>query len=213
MLGFFKKSNEPAPRSLTQPSELEVGDIIQLKERRSLPDELQGKELEVTQVGTYQYASSVEKSCTLRSADNEVYYLSIDDNDGDPVLYFSVKIPRAAVLEIFDEDDFSELWGEDYVGMKVQHRPARYAAWLTDEYHQEIKEAEAYFYHRDCADQPPSDYVDDDSDELRYHECEGLPDERFSCSVEIWGDGSTDVFLQVANPMDVIADMWPHGDG
>lgn len=213
MLGFFKNSNQPAPRSLTEPSELQVGDIIKLRERRSLPEELRGKELEVTQIGAYQYSSSVEKSCTLRSADNEVYYLSIADNDGDPLLYFSLKVPRATVLEIFNEDDFSELWGDDYVGMKVEQKPERYTTWLTDEYHQQTKEGEAYFYNRDCSDLPPSEFEDDDSDELRYHECDGAPDERFSCSVEVWGDGSTDVFLQVANPTDVIEEFWPHGDG
>ncbi len=212
MLSFFKKKKQPATRTLTQPAELRVGDIVVLKERRSLAPELQGQQLEVTDVGTYQYSSSVEKTCTLRSAENKTYYMSTDDNDGDPLLCFALKIPRAAVLEIFVEDSFAQLWDTDYASLKVQVKPERYASWLTDEYYQNVKEAEAYFYDRDCSDQPPSAHLDDDAEELRYHECEGVPDTRFGVTVEVWGDGDTDVFLHLSCPVDVIDEMWPHGN-
>jgi len=212
MLRFFKKPKPSTVRSLTQPGELRVGDIVVLKERRSLATELRGQQLEVTQVGAYQYTSSVEKTCTLRTAENKTYYMSIDDNDGDPLLCFSIKIPRAAVLKIFDEDSFAQLWDADYAHLTVQSKPERYASWLADEYYQNVKEAEAYFYDRDCSNRPPSAHLDDDGEELRYHECEGASDDRFGVCVEVWGDGDTDVFLQLACPVDVIDEMWPHGD-
>lgn len=212
MLSFFKKPKQSTTRSLTQPGELRAGDIVVLKERRSLPPELQGQQLEVTHVGTYQYSSSVEKTYTLRTAENKTYYMSTDDNDGDPLLCFSIKIPRAAVLEIFDEDAFAQLWDADYASLTVQAKLERYESWLTDEYYQKVKEAEAYFYDRDCSDRPPSASLDDDGEELRYHECEGVPDDRFGVTVEVWDGGDTDVFLQLACPVDVIDEMWPHGD-
>ncbi len=89
---MFKKlfGGNDAPRTLTDPVQLQVGDIVSFKQRRSLPDQLQGQQLEVTKVGAYQYSETeITKELTLRSEDSKTYYLSVDDNDGDPLLCFS----------------------------------------------------------------------------------------------------------------------------
>ena len=206
---MFKKifgGDKSEPRVLTEPSQLQVGDIIAFKQRRSLPDELQGQQLEVTKVGGYQYSETeITKELTLRSEDNKTYYLSVDDNDGDPQLCFSIKLPEKSVLSLFDEDEFSELWGEEFITLRVKERPKELASWLADSYTQRIKESEAYYYNRDCGGEVPED---DDGEELRYHECVGDVDAR-SLSIEIWGDGGTDVSLVAHCPVDVIEDLWP----
>ena len=211
MRNIFKKKQDPL-RKLNGPADLKVGDIVVLKERRALPVELQGQELEVTHVSTYQYASSTEKEFTLRTVDSLSYNMSVDENDGDPVLCFTIKVPRNMVLEIFDEDEFAELWESEFVSLKVQSIPDKYEAWLTEEYHQIIKNEEAYFYNKDCADTPPSRQMDDDGEELRYHECEGAPNDDRSLIVEVYGGGETDVCLQISTPLDVIAELWPHAE-
>lgn len=205
---MFKKffgGDKSGPRTLTDPSQLQAGDIVAFKERRSLPAELQGQQLEVTKVGGYQYSETeITKELTLRSEDNKTYHLSIDDNDGDPLLCFSIKIPESLVLSIFDEDEFSELWGEDFITLTVKEKPAELANWLADSYTQRMKEGEAYYYNRDCGGVVPQD----DGEELRYHECVGDVDSRY-LSVEVWGDGDTDVSLVAFCPVDVIEEMWP----
>jgi len=211
MLSYFKKKKDPS-RSLDKPEELKLGDIVVLKERLLLPAELQGQQFEVSHVSTYQYASSVEKEFTLRSADSLSYYMSVDDNDGDPVLCFTKKIPRESVLEIFDEDDFAELWESDFASLKVVSKLEQYTDWLTDNYQQIIKDEEAYYYPHDCTDKSPSRRLDDDGEELRYHECEGEPDDNRSLIVEVFGSGETNVFLEVCTPLDVIAELWPHAE-
>ena len=124
---MFKKifgGNKSGPRTLTDPGQLQVGDIVAFKQRRSLPAELQGQQLEVTKVGGYQYsATEITKELTLRSADNKSYYLSIDDNDGDPLLCFSIKLPESMVFTLFDEGEFSQLWGDDFVTLTVREKP------------------------------------------------------------------------------------------
>ena len=209
MLSYFKKKKDSL-RSLTKPEELMVGDIVVLKERLSLPSELQGLELEVTHVSTYQYASGIEKEFTLRSTDSVSYYMSVDDNDGDPILCFTIKIPRESVLAIFDEDEFARLWEPEFASLKVVSIPEQYADWLTDSYQQIIKDEEGYYYPHDCSDKTPSKRLDDDGEELRYHECEGEPDDNRSLIVEVFGNGETNVFLEVSTPLDVIAELWPH---
>jgi len=195
-----------SPRTLTDPSQLQVGDIVAFKQRRSLPNELQGQQLEVTKVGGYQYSETeITKELTLRSEDNKTYYLSVDDNDGDPLLCFSIKLPEPMLFTLFDEDEFSELWGDDFVTLAVKEKPAELAGWLSDTYTQRMKEGEAYYYNRDCGGVVPED---DEGEELRYHECVGDVDSRY-LSVEVWGDGDTDVSLVAFCPVDVIEDMWP----
>lgn len=211
MFSYFKKK-KGSLRTLTNPGELKIGDIVALKERRSLPPELQGQQLEVTHVSTYQYSSSIEKEFTLRSADSTSYYMSVDDNDGDPILCFTNKIPRGSVLEIFDEDEFSQLWEPEFINLKVRSKPDQYAHWLTDSYQQIIKDEEGYYYNHDCTDKPPSRRSDDDGEEFRYHECEGAPDNDRSLIVEVFGNGETDVFLEVSTPLDVIDELWPNAD-
>ncbi|VAX09425.1 hypothetical protein MNBD_GAMMA26-124 [hydrothermal vent metagenome] len=207
---MFKKifGGSDAPRTLTDPGQLQAGDIIAFKQRRSLPDELQGQQFEVTKVAGYQYSETeITKELTLRSEDSKTYYLSIDDNDGDPLLCFSVKLPEAMLCTLFDEDEFAELWGDDFVTLTVKEQPEELASWLADSYTQRMKEGEAYYYNRDCGGAVPED---DEGEELRYHECIGNVNERH-LSVEIWGDGDTDVSLVVLCPIDVIDEMWPSG--
>ena len=205
---MFKKifGGDETLRTLTDPSQLQAGDIVAFKQRRSLPDELQGQQLEVTKVGGYQYsATEITKELTLRSEDNRTYYLSIDDNDGDPLLCFSIKLPESQVLTIFDEDEFSQLWGDDFVTLTVKEKLPEFTGWLAESYTQRMKEGEAYFYNYDCGGQVPED---DDGEELRYHECVGDVADRY-LSVEVWGDGDTDVSLVAFCPVDVIEEMWP----
>ncbi len=206
---MFKKifgGDKSGPRALTEPSQLQVGDIIAFKQRRSLPDELQGQQLEVTKVAGYQYSETeITKELTLRSEDSKTYYLSVDDNDGDPLLCFSIKLPEKKLFTLFDENEFSELWGEEFVTLTVKEKPAELASWLADSYTQRMKEGEAYYYNKDCGGVVPED---DEGEELRYHECVGDVDSRY-LSVEIWGDGDTDVSLVAFCPVDVIEEMWP----
>ena len=209
MFDFFKK-DKPELRTLTQPEELQAGDIIILKERLALPPELQGQQLEVTDVSTVQYSDGVTKELTLRSVDNKTYYMSVDDNDGDPHLCFSIKIPRKTVLAVFDEDNFAELWDDGFATLETQSKPEAIAAWLADSYRQAVKDGEGYFYNRDCGDESPSKLQDDDGQEFHFHECHALSDDNHTLSVQVWSDGETDVFLEISTPLDVIADMLPH---
>ncbi len=215
MFGIFKKNKrEKNPlRSLTKPDDLQVGDIVLLKERLSLPSELQGAELEVTAVSTHQYSDGLEKEVTLRSIDNKTYYLSMDDNDGDPVLCFSIKLERMLVNQLFDLDQFALLFEPDTVTLDVQSIPDEIKDWVKDgKYVQTISDTEAYFYHDDLIAKgiSPSSSQDDDGEEFHYFCCDSDVDDNYSLLVEVWGSGETDVSIEVSTPTDVIAEMWPN---
>lgn len=124
-------------------------------------------------------------------------------------LCFAKKISRKLVNSLFDEITFSELWSDNWVELQVNEQPEVLDGWLTERYAQTIKDQTAFYYARDCQDKDLAEA--EDGEELRFHECEG-EDDRFGLNIETSEDGSTDVFLQVYCPTDVIAEMYPHGN-
>ncbi|MGL1932233.1 MAG: DUF4178 domain-containing protein [Desulfotalea sp.] len=205
---FFRKKEKTVIRKLETPQDLQVGDIIKFKPRSILPPQVQGKQFEVTGVGTYQYHQQLSKELQLRDENDEIIFLAIEEEDGKIELALSLKISRKITLGLFNEDQFSELWDEEFPTLQIQNALPELEGWISDNYHQTTKMAEAYYYNRDCSQKPPSKHVDDDGDELRYHECTA-EDDSYSLSVEIWADGSTDVSLVVYTPLEMIEDFWP----
>lgn len=207
---FSKKKD--GIRVLETPNQLEVGDIVEFKYRESLPTSLREKHLEVSKIGTYEYASGTSKEIVLKDENNHNYFMSLEDDNGDVYLCLAKKISRQQVHRLFDEQVFSQLWTDEWVQLKIQEHPESLTGWLADSYSQTIKEQQAYYYARNCYDR--NGLVEDlseadDGEELRFHECEG-DDDHYGLNIEISDDGSTEVFLQVFCPTDVIADMWPH---
>ncbi|MBL4781992.1 MAG: hypothetical protein JKX92_07090 [Porticoccaceae bacterium] len=212
---LFSRKKPTSERQLHCPSQLLVGDMISLKYRDSLPQELREQSLEVIKVGTYEFASGTSKEVVLKDAHNQLYFMGIDNEDGKISLCFARKIPRQQLFTFIEEDSFAQLWSQDWPELIVENPPKELTDWLSPRYQQSIKEQEAYYYDRDCQGQDLS--AAEDGEELRIHECEGS-DDHYGIGVEISGDGSTEIFLQVYCVVDVIEQMWPrntagsHGD-
>jgi len=209
MFKKFFSGKKDTVRKLDTPNDLEVGDIVSLKYRQSLPPELRENEFQVSKVGTYEYASSKSKEIVLKNENNQVLFMSMEENDGELSLCFAKKISRKQVTTLFDEHKFSQLWSDNWVELPVIEQPEHLEGWLAECYSQTIKEQEAYYYARDAFTEDLNQA--EDGEELRFHECEG-DDDNFGLNIETSEDGSTDVFLQVYCPLDVIEDMFPHGN-
>ncbi|MBL4583330.1 MAG: hypothetical protein JKX83_01820 [Pseudomonadales bacterium] len=205
---FFsgKKDQRPALESVNQ---LQPGDIILFKYRESLPPELREKQFEVNKIGTYEYSSGTSKEVVLKDDSDNIYFMALEENDGEQHLCLGKKISRQQVYSLFNEETFAQLWTEQWVDLESQEQPQALNGWLARRYSQTIKDQKAYYYARDCHGTDLSQA--EDGEELRFHECEG-DDDHYGLNIEINDDGSTDVFLQVYCPADVIAEMWPHGD-
>lgn len=209
---FSRNKDEPTERVLDSPSDLLAGDIITLKPRSILPAELRGKDLTVKKVQAYQYSEGYMPEFVLTSPENMTFTLMVEPEEEGEDLTFSRLISPAEVQQLFDLDNFSELFGDTAAHLNVLDSDFTkvFDGWIAEKYFQSIQNGNGYFYDDDRRKQTPSKYVDDASEELRFHECEGNPD-RYSLNVEIWEDGATDVFLQLTVPSNVIELMWPHG--
>lgn len=205
-------NKDSTTRKLTSANDLLPGDLVSFKDRLSLPKEIQGQQFELTEIAGYYYSDGIMPELTLRNADNETYFLSPDDNDGDPRLLLARKINRKQVSQLFDEDEFAKLFEDgDFPCLKVNNIPGELEGWINDNYQQEEKSVEAYYYEKNCVLDPPNEYDDDDGEELRYHECEAENNNYF-LTVEIWDDGSTDVYVGLYCKEDVVEHYWPKND-
>ena len=206
----FGDKSADTGRRLAGATDLRQGDLLTFKHRLALPPSVQGETFEVAKVGSYEYEDGLYPQLALDGAAAGRIYLSFKADDATE-LCLARDLPRKDVLKMFGEEAFATLWDEDFVDLAVAEPLDAYDGWLADGYAQTKKWAEGYFYDRDCRGEDLSQYQDDDSEELRYHECEDASG-RFGLTVEVWGDGDTEVSLEVNCPPDVIESMWP-GDG
>lgn len=208
MFGFFKSKKAPA-RELTHPKQLLTGDLLSFKPRSILPPELQGQTVTIKNVQSYQYSEGLTPEFEAQLAGGQTFTFMLAEEDD--ALTLSKEISREEVEQLFDMEQFSELFGDEFPTLTTNSANASEALslWLAPQYNQAIKNATAYFYKTDKRASGVSAY-EDDSEELRYHECEGTPDD-FSINIEIWEDGTTQVFLQKTVPFNVIEEMWPNG--
>ena len=203
----FSKGDANDARSLESPVDLAAGDLLTFKHRLALPGDVQGQTFEVSSVGAYEFEDGLYPQLTLDGAESGRIFLSFKAGDVSE-LCLSREVPRRDVLKLFDEDAFSALWDDDFADLQVVSRLDAYDGWLADAYSQVKKWAEGYYHSRDRRGETLSQYADDDSEELRYHECEDASG-RFGITVEVWGDGETEVTLDVNVAPDVVDALFP----
>lgn len=209
LFGRKKGGHTNNGRDLVAACDLLPGDLVTFKHRQIIPPELQGNTFEITEVGTYQFEDGQRLELSLLSEDKSKYFMGVNPHDRHADFDLSINIPRKDVLTLFDETNFSDLWDEDvFSELEIQHILPRYDGWLCEKYTQVLCNGTGYFHSRDGRSEELSMYEEDGSEEFRYHEAEGSNDS-YAITVEIWGDGDTDVTADVSCPSDAIDKLWP----
>ncbi len=208
MFNWFKKSKDEV-RKLNHPRDLQKGDMLTFKPRSIVPKNLQEQTLTVEQVQAYQYSEGLVPEFVLRTTKGETFTAQIAEEEEGEYLILAKKLSHVQVVSVFKQDEFGEVFGDNFAQVTVNQGAVteEIAPWIGEKYFQTVKEGVGFFYNEDRREKGVSDYVDD-SEELRFHECEGSPD-HFSLNIEIWEDGSTDVYAELSLPLNVIEEMWP----
>ena len=208
LINAFRSQDKSGTREVTTVAHLRVGDLMTLKSRLSLPEELQGATFEVSQVGTYQFDDGIYMQLMLTAADRSEVHLGFSPKNSQGELCFSKTIGHGLVSSLFDEDQFSDVFEEGFSTLSVNSNTEGCTGWVATEYSQSKHMAEGYYFSRDMRGVEVSGYQDDSSEEFRYHELRGNEDQ-YEISIEIWGDGETDISLGVYCPAYVIDSLWP----
>ena len=138
MFGLFGKKDKATRRELETPFDLKKGDIITFKPKAYLPQELAANDFSIHKEATYQYSDGNVSELVIKGQGNRVYYMSIEPNDGDPEICISLKLPRADLVKVFDEDAFAEIFEGEYVTLNRQETPDGYDGWVAGRYMQSL---------------------------------------------------------------------------
>ena len=208
---WSRTKKEPVARRLEHPRDLAVGDIIHLTDSYALPASLRDQSLRVISVGTYQYEYEFATTFALQGQGDETIDMVVEKEDGRENLALSMKINRDTVAELFDLDQFADLFSEDsQVVLERQSDPEDLSFWTAPAYRQNACAERGFFYEKDYRDSKPPD-----------EEGEGEPFDYFAATsdegnhaleVEVWEGGETDVVLTVYRPMEDIKELWPGSD-
>ncbi len=205
---WSRTRKEPGVRQLEHPRELAVGDIIQIADSYALPPMLQNKSLRVVSVSTYQFEHEYSTSFSLESQSDDQLDMIIEEEDGRENIAFTLKINRSTVEQLFDVDQFAELFDADAPGVIERvSEPEDLSGWTAPLYRQGSAAERGFFYSRDYRDSKPPD-----------EEGEGEPFDYYAATsdesdhaieIEVWDGGETDVFLTVYRPVSDIKELWP----
>lgn len=208
-MGFFGKlfgsSNDKPKRTLDKPEQLQVGDIITLDDSFALPALLRGQSLEIKQINTYEYELNKSTEWVLQGPTDDVLFLSLE-NDDVQSLVFSLKISRDIVGQIFDLDQFSEMFDEPgNAELTVTDIPAQLNQWLGQTYRQTEFAQFGYFHNVDYRHQNLSANGGESFERYGAQ----TDDEVYGIEAEVYEGGDTDVVLTIQRPITDIRQYWP----
>ncbi len=211
-MSFFKNifnKESQAERKLTHVNQLLVSDIIVLTDSFALPQALRAQQFQVTAVNSYEYEHNTQTEWTLQGTNEQAVFLSLEIDDTTE-LKFSLKIEHADVEELFDLDDFSEVFDEPgQAFLNRQNDNDITSAWSSEQYQQNTFAKVGYFHRKDHRSVDLSTYEGKDCGEQFELYALFNEDQSKGLDIEVWQDGDTDVFLTLFRPLTDIIDMYP----
>ncbi len=203
--GLWKK--KIGPRVLDHPRDLMEGDLIHLANHFGLPEQLRDKMFKVIGICTYQFEHGNDTSFSLESTDTDHINLTIESDAGRETAAFSFVVDRSVVEELFDLDEFAQVFdGEDAMSLTLKNE-AGLDGWLAAGYHQEIKGEKGYFYDKDYRDSAPPVH-DGDGEPFEYYFLLSK-DETKGVEIEVFAGGETEVSLTLYCDLEMIKDLFP----
>lgn len=208
--GLFGKKEQPRAK-LDHPNKLNKGDMISLDDSFALPSQLRGQQLQVEAVHTYEYENSQETEWLLKGHNGESIFFSLDEDD-ETYLVFSIKLTRTQVEQIFDLDQFSEIFEQENqvtldtlpTGLSSELEP-----WLAKQYHLVTSAQFGYFHRLDYRGQrPPQDSHGQKGEAFEAYQLMDSDEDR-AVDIEVYEGGDTEVMLTLYRPLTDIRDYWP----
>ncbi|MDH5256364.1 MAG: hypothetical protein OEX07_00085 [Gammaproteobacteria bacterium] len=203
---FFNNDDKKEARTLEHPRDLNKGDIIKFD---FMPQsELSNNQFQVTDVNTYDFEDRKLTEFTLKGSAPEAIYLTVDESGDEPFLSFSRKINRNIVEQIFDLDEFANIFdSEDPATLNRISAPENLENWTTDKYLQEVYAEGGYYHKGDYRNKNVPDN-ENDGDDFEYYMLIGNK-RQFVIEAEVYDGGETDIIISVRRPLTDIEEMFP----
>jgi len=204
---WSRTRKEPESRGLDHPRDLQKGDMLQLANHFGLPEILRDKMFKVIAVSTYQFEHENDTNFTLESVGDKKLGLSIESNEGRDIAVFSYTINPRVVEELFDLDEFAEVFDSDDAVTLNTRSNAEFDDWTAPQYFQEVKGEKAYYYGRDY--RPSGPPVHEGEGELFEYFLLVNKENSHGVEIEVFAGGETEVALIRYVDLEMISGLWP----
>lgn len=206
MLSFLRSlfGSNPAPvRKLEHPSQLRVGDLLLWTDSFGVPADIRNQKLEVVAIQSYQFEARYSLSFQLKSAANQLYYLSLQDEEAEQTLSLSRTLSRTQVEQCFELDDIAQIFDGQGQAQFAAKDSAPLDGWLAQSYCLEVFAEKAYFIDGDYRRYPSLA-----AESLDYYYLSGSPD-GYGLEAEVYEGGETELSLSLHRPLSDIRELWP----
>ena len=205
---WSRTKKDPDSRQLEHPRDLLEGDLVNITDSYALPSQLRGAGFKVVAVGTYQFEYEFETSFSLEGQDDYRIDLMVEKEDGRERAALSLSINRDVVEQLFDLDQFSEIFEEDVqTVLGLQQDAPELTGWTAPLYRQQACAERGYFYQQDYRGSSPPD-EEGEGEPFDYYSLVS-DDGKYAVEIEVWGGGETDVVLTIYRPLSDIKELWP----
>jgi hypothetical protein len=209
-MSFFKKlfgNGEDTPRlqKLDHPRDLKQGDLIKF----SFLDQsdLSGKEFEISVVNSYIYDGMYYPEMVLKGRDGKVFYLMVEEEDGEEYLAVSKKIPKGQLSDFISGADMNAITGTG-TGTKLAmtNKPEGFEEWLANKYRETDSNVQGAFVKGDARTLENSEI--NKQEKFSSFTLVDKSDE-FAIEIEIYATNETEASVTVYLDINQIAEMWP----
>lgn len=205
---WSRTKKDPDSRQLDHPSDLLEGDLVTITDSYALPAQLRAGSFKVVAVATYQYEHEFDTEFSLEGQDDDRVSLLIEKEDGRERAAFSLSIDRDVVEQLFDPDQFSEIFDEDVqTVLQLQQESKELAGWTAPVYRQQACAETGYYYQQDYRGSEPPD-EEGEGEPFEYYTLVS-DDGDYAVEIEVWEGGETDVVLTIYRPISDIKELWP----
>jgi hypothetical protein len=208
---FAKKQASPA-RALTKPQDLQLNDIFTFSDSFAQPQAMRKQQLQVIDINTLEFKHQHYAQIVGQGSGPQLVYLSFPENP-KKLIKFSLLLTRNEVQELFDLDEFSEIF-EEPGNARLTPLSSRhpYADMVAREYIQQDFMTTGYKHQADYRGSTPPQYIDEQHGrEFEFYSLAGDRGER-SIDIFIFENGDTDVYLSFLRPANEIAELWIKGE-
>jgi|TARA_Y100000310_G_scaffold341815_1_gene442279 hypothetical protein len=205
---WSRTKKDPESRQLDHVRDLLEGDLVNISDSYALPAQIRASSFKVVAVSTYQFEYEFETSFSLEGQDDYRIELLVEKEDGRERAAFSLSIDRDVVEQLFDLDQFSEVFDEDAQPvLELQQEPDDLAGWTAPLYRRQSCAERGYYYEQDYRGSSPPD-EEGEGEPFDYY---GLvsDDGDHAVDIEVWDTGETDVVLTIYRPISDIKELWP----
>ncbi|MDN3651949.1 hypothetical protein QWY77_04100 [Thalassotalea ponticola] len=209
-MNFFKKlfAQPNKQRTIGDVEELQINDIIVFDDSFALPQLLRSQQFMVSAVNSYEYEYHTDTEWVLRGSSQTNVYLSVD-NDDERYLKLSVKLAESDVAELFDLDQFADVFEQGECLIDKQNDNALTEGWTCQQYRRSTFAKVGYFHRQDHRSTALGQYQGEAQGEpFELYQLEGSND-KFGVDIEVFEDGDTDVLVHIYRPLTDIKDMFP----